>query len=62
MPSITSSFAPGIAAAVALPPETSIRGSSTPWITNAGTSNRPSASVRSPDARIATSCRAVPSG
>ena len=37
MPSITTSSAPGIAPAVASPPESVISGSSRPWITTVGT-------------------------
>ena len=53
MPSITTSSAPGIAAAVASPPETSISASSAPWTTTVGVRSRRSSAVRSGDATIA---------
>src|SRR6266540_1798271 len=58
MPSITTSSAPGIAAAVARPPLTSITRSSVPWITSVGTVSERSREVRSPDASTATACLA----
>ncbi len=62
MPGITTSFAPGIAAAVASPPETPIRGSSSPWITTVGTRISAKRSVRSPERMIAIVWRTVPLG
>ena len=50
MPGMTMSSAPGIAFAVARPPETSISGSSSPWITSAGARTDARSLVRSPDA------------
>ena len=61
-PGIVSSSAPGIAAAVALPPSGATSGSSSPCTTSAGTRSPRRPRVRSPDARIATICRATPRG
>ena len=51
-----------IAAAVASPPLGCTSGSLVPWMTSVGTSRRRSFSVRSPVARMACSCRSVPTG
>ena len=53
------SRAPGIARAVARPPESATSGSASPWITSVGTSIVFSSAVRSPEARIAASWRGV---
>ena len=47
MPGRITSLAPGIASAVARPPETSTSGSASPWMTVAGRATPPSAAVRS---------------
>ena len=62
MPGIVTSFAPGIASAVASPPDFTISGSSSPWITTVGALIERSASVRSPDAMIPASWRRNPTG
>src|SRR5258707_9454284 len=62
MPSIISSFAPGIEAAVSLPPSGRTKGSTVPWITSVGALTDASRSLRLPDARIARSCRPTPAG
>ena len=60
MPSIIVSFAPGMARAVARPPEGEISGSTLPWITSVGAVIRSSSALRSPEATIAASWRPVP--
>ena len=57
MPSIIISLAPGIAFAVALPPEGLIILSTVPWMTSVGALILPSFLVRSPEATIAPSWR-----
>ena len=57
MPSISSSRAPGIAFAVARPPEGLIILSTVPWMTRVGTRIVRSCSVRSAEATIAPSWR-----
>jgi hypothetical protein len=57
MPSIIISLAPGIALAVARPPEGRIILSTVPWMTRVGALICRSMLVRSPDAMIAPSCR-----
>ena len=49
----------GIAAAVALPPDTSMRGSATPWMTNDGTATSRSRAPRHPATRSSPSTRTV---
>ena len=60
MPAIVSSRAPGMARAVAAPPVGWTIRSRSPWITKVGTSMWRSSAVRSPERKIAASCRAVP--
>jgi hypothetical protein len=55
IPSISISRAPGIAFAVALPPDGLTILSTVPWMTSVGALIRRSASVRSPEAMIAPS-------
>ena len=62
MPSIVISRAPGIARAVALPPDGATSRSASPWITSVGTWIDASIGERSPDAMIAASWRALPAG
>ena len=62
MPSIVSSRAPGIARAVARPPEGETRRSAVPWMTSVGTRIWRSSFVRLPEAMIAASWRAMPAG
>ena len=62
MPSISSSRAPGIAFAVARPPDGETSLSALPWMTSVGAVIHLSIGVRSPDARIAAICRPVPAG
>jgi hypothetical protein len=62
MPSISTSRAPGIAFAVALPPETGTSLSAVPWMTTVGAVIVRSSGVRSPDAMIAASWRIGPAG
>ena len=57
MPSIIISRAPGIAFAVALPPEGRTILSTVPWMTNVGAMIFLSVLVRSPEATIAPSWR-----
>jgi hypothetical protein len=61
-PSISTSRAPGIAFAVALPPETGTSLSAVPWMTTVGAVIVRSSGVRSPDAMIAASWRVEPAG
>ena len=60
MPSMSSSSAPGIAAAVARPPETCTILSASPWTTRAGTWTACSFGARSGWVRIATIWRRTP--
>ena len=60
MPSIIIRRAPGIAFAVARPPDGLTSGSRVPWMTALGTWTWCRASVRSPEAMIACSWRATP--
>ena len=62
MPSIFISFAPGIALAVALPPDGLTSLSRVPWMTRVGTLIWRSFGVRSPVAMIAPSWRPGPRG
>jgi hypothetical protein len=62
MPSMTTSSAPGTAAAVARPPDTLTRASSEPWITRVGTVTRPRSAVRSGLVTMAAIWRATPAG
>jgi len=62
MPSISSSRAPGIALAVARPPEGRTSGSCVPWMTSVGAVIVASCSRRSPEAMIAASWRMAPAG
>jgi hypothetical protein len=62
MPSIIRSLAPGIEAAVSLPPSGRTSGSTVPWITSVGAFTARSRSLRLPEARIARSCRPTPAG
>jgi hypothetical protein len=62
MPSMTTSSAPGMAAAVARPPLTPIMRSLSPWMTRAGTRTDRSRAVRSPEATAATCWRMAPAG
>ena len=62
MPGMVISFASGTAAAVASPPLGVTRGSASPCSTRKGSRTPCSPSVRSGEARMAASCRAVPSG
>jgi hypothetical protein len=62
MPSIVSMRAPGIARAVARPPDSGTRRSLVPWTTSVGAMIVRSSGVRSPDAMIAASWRALPAG
>ena len=52
---IVTSFAPGIAAAVALPAARRTGGSASPWMTSAGTFTVARRAVQSPDAKMARS-------
>ena len=60
MPSTSSSSAPGIAAAVARPPETWTILSARPWITRAGTRRPRSRALRLRWIRIASIWRITP--
>jgi hypothetical protein len=62
MPAIGTKRAPGIALAVARPPEGLTSRSTVPWTTTVGTSSPRSFSVRSPEAMIAASWRPDPAG
>src|SRR6185312_15501904 len=62
MPSIIRSLAPGIEAAVSLPPSGRTSGSTVPWITSVGALTNASRFLRLPDARMARSCRPTPAG
>ena len=62
MPGIVISFDPGTAAAVACPPLSVTSGSASPWSTRKGSRTPRRPSVRSGEARMAASWRAVPSG
>jgi hypothetical protein len=62
MPSMVTSRAPGIALAVARPPEGLTRRSLVPWMTTAGTFRPRRRAVRSPEAMIAASWRPEPAG
>jgi hypothetical protein len=62
MPSMISSLAPGIAFAVARPPDVATILSRAPWITSVGASIRRSDFVRFPVFTIAPSWRAGPAG
>ena len=62
MPSISSSRAPGMARAVARPPDGGTSLSLVPWMTSVGATMVRSSGVRSPEAAIAASWRAVPAG
>ena len=62
MPSIVTSRAPGIAFAVARPPEGATSLSFVPWMTTVGTRIRARSAVRSPEAMIAASWRPEPAG
>ena len=62
MPATISSRAPRMFCAVSLPAATGTSGSLAPWITSVRAVTSRSSARRSPDARMAPSCRAVPSG
>ena len=62
MPSIISSRAPGIARAVARPPDVGTIRSLLPWMTSVGTVIVRSSGVRSPEWMIAASWRAPAAG
>ena len=62
MPSILTSRAPGIAFAVARPPEGLTSLSLVPWMTTVGTREPAQPAVRSPEAMIAASWRPEPAG
>ena len=62
MPSKITSFAPGMAAAVARPPLMSLILSSVPCLTSVGTRSSRKRSVRSPEATTATAWRSMPTG
>ena len=62
MPSISSSLAPGIARAVARAPEGGTSLSAAPWMTSVGAVIVRRSGVRSPEAMMAASWRAVPAG
>ena len=62
MPATMTSRAPGMAAAVARPPDGRTILSFVPWITTVGAVMPRSSAVRSPAARIAASWRPAPAG
>ena len=62
IPWMITSFAPGTVLAVSIPHSTGTSGSASPWMTSVGTLTARNASLRLPEAMIAVSCRATPSG
>ena len=62
MPSIMSRRAPGMARAVARPPEGATSLSAVPWMTRVGAVMWRSSAVRSPEARMAASWRVTEPG